>query len=118
MFLSSIFRRSAGVPSNIRSFSSTRFNLETAGALTSVLSETDALQIQSIGKSGLTFSDGKICKGPVIVVDNKIFLWKVPSPTMPFNWGDAIPKDAFKLFETLTPRPGGLELDKYHNLIQ
>ncbi|TIB16116.1 hypothetical protein E3P92_01417 [Wallemia ichthyophaga] len=81
------------------------FNKETAGALTSVLSDTDALQIQSIGKSGLTFSDGKVCKGPVIVVDNKIFLWKVPTPTMPFNWGDAIPKEAFKMFETLTPRP-------------
>ncbi|EOR00362.1 NADH dehydrogenase 1 alpha subcomplex assembly factor 3 [Wallemia ichthyophaga EXF-994] len=101
----SLLKRSAGLSNNIRTFSSTRFNKETAGALTSVLSDTDALQIQSIGKSGLTFSDGKVCKGPVIVVDNKIFLWKVPTPTMPFNWGDAIPKEAFKMFETLTPRP-------------
>ncbi|TIA86662.1 hypothetical protein E3P99_03622 [Wallemia hederae] len=105
IMFSTAFRRAAGLSRNTRAFSTSRINSETAGALTSVLSETDALQIQSIGKSGLTFSDGKICKGPVIVVDNKIFLWKVASPTMPFNWGSGIPKDAFKLFETLTPRP-------------
>ena len=91
---------------NIRSFTNSRFNSETAGALSSVLSDTGALQIQSIGKSGLTFSDGVICKGPVMLLDNKIFLWNVPTPNMPFNWGSEVTQDAFKVFEMLTPRPG------------
>lgn len=106
MILPSLFRRTNGLSNNLRTFSTSLPKFETAGALTSVLSDTNALQIQSVGKSGVTFSDGKICKGPVMIIDNKVFLWKVPSPTAPFNWGDAIPKDAFKVFETLTPRPG------------
>ncbi|EIM20615.1 DUF498-domain-containing protein [Wallemia mellicola] len=105
MILPSLFRRTNGLSNNLRTFSTSLPKFETAGALTSVLSDTNALQIQSVGKSGVTFSDGKICKGPVMIIDNKVFLWKVPSPTAPFNWGDAIPKDAFKVFETLTPRP-------------
>ena len=106
MILPSLFRRTNGLSNNLKAFSTSLPKFETAGALTSVLSDTNALQIQSVGRSGVTFSDGRICKGPVMIIDNKVFLWKVPSPTAPFNWGDAIPKDAFKVFETLTPRPG------------
>jgi NADH dehydrogenase [ubiquinone] 1 alpha subcomplex assembly factor 3 len=76
------------------------------------------LSVHSMGESNFTLSDGLVCRSPIMLLHNNVFLWDAPAlgdPTqndplkqviMPNGKGwEAWTEDAWRLIEVASPRP-------------